>query len=54
MAVAGFGQKVDLDRFHFEVNYIKLPREYVQPDDRSVGVRVGLGGNIRRAFSKQT
>ena len=53
MAAAGFGQKVDLDRFHFDVNYIKLPREYVQPDDRTVGVRVGLGGNIRRASSEQ-
>lgn len=53
MTTAGLSQKVDLDRFYFDVNYIKLPREYVQPDDRTVGVRVGLGGNIRRTFSEQ-
>lgn len=53
LASVGWGQKVDLDRFYFDVNYIKLPREYVQPDERTVGIGVGLGGNIRRAFSEQ-
>lgn len=53
LTTLSFGQKVDLDRFHFDVNYIQLPREYVQPDERTVGVRVGLGSNIRRAYPEQ-
>lgn len=50
---AGISQKIDLDRFHFDVHYIRLPREYVQPDDRTVGIRIGLGSNIRRAYPEQ-
>ncbi len=53
VSATGFSQKVDLDRFHFDVNYIKLPREYVQPDDRTVGIRIGLGSTIRRAYPEQ-
>lgn len=46
-------QKVDLDKFYFDVNYIQLPRQYVQPDERTVGIRIGLGSNIRRAYPEQ-
>jgi hypothetical protein len=40
LSLPGHAQKVDLDRFHYEVSYIRLPREYVAPDQRTFGVRV--------------
>jgi hypothetical protein len=33
-----FSQKVDLDRFHYNANYLSFPREYVEP--RTFGVKV--------------
>ncbi|WP_040006153.1 hypothetical protein [Fibrisoma limi] len=46
----GLGQKVDLDRFYFEVSYLSLPREFVEPDQRSYGVRVETAATVASAY----
>lgn len=47
-SLTGFAQKVDLDRFYFEVGYLTLPREFVEPADRNYGVRVVVAPAVRR------
>ncbi|MCY7359611.1 MAG: hypothetical protein LH609_19565 [Rudanella sp.] len=42
VSLSGFAQKVDLDRFYFEVSYLTLPREFVEPAGRTYGVRVNV------------
>lgn len=42
LSFSSFSQKVDLDRFYFEVSYLTLPREFVEPADRTYGVRVNV------------
>jgi len=49
-STVGFGQKVDLDRFYFEVSYLSLPREFVEPDQRSYGVRVETAATVGSAY----
>lgn len=39
-------QKVDLDRFYFDVNYQILPREFIQFENRTYGAHVKVGGAI--------
>ncbi len=41
-------QKVDLDRFYFDVSYLTLPREYVDPADRTYGVRINVAPAVVR------
>ncbi len=48
LSVTGFAQKVDLDRFYFEVSYLKLPREFVEPAARTYGVRVNVAPAVVR------
>lgn len=43
---SSMAQKVDLDRFSFDYSYLKLPREYVEPDKRTFGVRVETSKSI--------
>ncbi|WP_234735938.1 hypothetical protein [Tellurirhabdus bombi] len=45
-------QKVDLDRFYFDVSYLALPKEYVEPSYRTFGVHVNAAPSIRAAFSE--
>jgi hypothetical protein len=45
---ASFAQKVDLDRFYFEVSYLTLPREFVERADRTYGVRVNVAPAVKR------
>lgn len=47
-SVTSFAQKVDLDRFYFEVSYLTLPREFVEPTDRTYGVRVNVAPSVVR------
>jgi hypothetical protein len=42
----GIAQKVDLDRFSFDYAHLKMPREYVEPDKRTFGVRVDADRKI--------
>ena len=46
--LTSFAQKVDLDRFYFEVGYLTLPREFVEPADRNYGVRVVVAPAVVR------
>lgn len=39
-------QKVDLDRFYFDVNYQILPREFIKFENRTYGAHVKVGGAI--------
>gem|GEM_PF-791913 len=39
-------QKVDLDRYSFDASYLTLPREYVEPDQRTYGVRVNASAAV--------
>ncbi len=48
-----FAQKVDLDRFYFDVNYQRLPTEYVPLDARTYGFMVSLG-QVFNAFTNET
>lgn len=41
-----FAQKVDLDRFYFDVSYLMLPREFVEPSARTYGVRVNVAPSV--------
>jgi len=50
--LASFGsiaQKVDLDRFSFSGAYLSLPKEYVEPDKRTYGIRVQSNPRIAPA-----
>lgn len=47
-----FCQKVDLDRFSFNVAYQLLPQEYIEPSERTYGTRAILGGAISKTFSE--
>jgi len=48
LSISSFAQKVDLDRFYFEVGYLTLPREFIDPTDRSYGVRVNVAPSVVR------
>lgn len=48
LALSGFAQKVDLDRFYFDVSYLTLPREYIEATDRTYGVRVNVAPSVVR------
>lgn len=41
-----FAQKVDLDRFSFDYSYLKLPKEFIEPNKRTFGVRVETARSI--------
>ncbi|KAB7729940.1 hypothetical protein F5984_12190 [Rudanella paleaurantiibacter] len=47
---ASFAQKVDLDRFYFDVSYLTLPREYIDPTERTFGVRVNTAPAVRQTI----
>ncbi|MFN3589880.1 MAG: hypothetical protein ACK4UP_10910 [Spirosomataceae bacterium] len=40
-------QRVDLDRFYFDVQYQKLPQLFVLEGDRTVGIRTRIGQSIK-------
>lgn len=42
-----YAQKVDLDKFRFNVNYQRLPKEFVPLEQRTYGARVVVGGALR-------
>lgn len=44
---ASYAQKVDLDKFHFNVSYQRLPKEFVPLENRTYGARVVIGGALR-------
>lgn len=46
LTASSFSQKVDLDRFSFDYSFLKLPKEYVEPDKRTFGVRVETSKSI--------
>ncbi|MBO0930680.1 hypothetical protein [Fibrella aquatilis] len=51
IASAGvMAQKVDLDKFSFDVSYIQLPREYVPVDQRTFGIRLEVSPIISEAY----
>ena len=47
-------QKVDLDRFSFDYSHLVLPREYLEPDQRTVGVRVNAAPAITRVVAAES
>ncbi len=50
----GFAQRVDLDRFSFDYSHIVLPREYLEPDQRTFGVRVNAVTAITRVMPAES
>ncbi len=48
VSLSSFAQKVDLDRFYFEVSYLTLPREFLEPANRTYGVRVNVAPAVKR------
>ena len=48
-----FSQRVDLDRFYFDVQYQKLPQLFVREGDRTVGIRTRIGQSIKDFTSKK-
>lgn len=44
---ASYAQKVDLDKFRFNVSYQRLPTEFVPLEKRTYGARVVVGGALR-------
>lgn len=47
LSINVFAQKVDLDKFFFDVKYQKLPTEFVDADKRTYGVKANVSGNLR-------
>jgi hypothetical protein len=47
-----FAQKVDLDRFYFDVKYQDLPTENVPLEKRTYGVHVKTGGPVTNYMSE--
>jgi len=45
-------QKVDLDRFYFDVKYQSLPKEYVPFEKRTYGIHVKTGGPVSNYLSE--
>lgn len=50
LSAPSIAQKVDLDKFTYDVSYIQLPREYVAPDQRTYGVRVDASPMISDSY----
>jgi hypothetical protein len=48
-----FAQKVDLDRFSFDYSHLVLPRDYLEPDQRTVGVRINIAPAITRVVAAE-
>ncbi|MFY7987351.1 MAG: hypothetical protein ACOVNP_00600 [Flavobacterium sp.] len=46
-------QKVDLDRFYFDVNYQRLPKENIPYEQRTYGVHVVTGGPVTNYMSEE-
>nr|MCU0341947.1 hypothetical protein [Spirosomataceae bacterium] len=44
--IQAFAQKVDLDRFSFDYSFLRLPKEYIEPNQRTFGVRVETSKSI--------
>ncbi len=47
-----FAQKVDLDRFYFDVKYQSLPKENVPLEKRTYGLHVKTGGPVTNYLSE--
>jgi hypothetical protein len=47
-----FAQKVDLDRFYFDVKYQELPKENVPLEKRTYGLHVKTGGPVSNYLSE--
>jgi len=45
--LTSFAQKVDLDRYSFNVSYQQLPKEFVPLEQRTYGTKVTVGSSIR-------
>lgn len=43
-------QKVDLDKFYFDVSHQRLPQEPVEPEKRTYGVKAATSGGIRSSL----
>lgn len=46
IASISFAQKVDLDKYYFDINYQKLPKEPVFLEERTYMVSCKTGGGI--------
>ncbi|PLK43177.1 hypothetical protein [Emticicia sp. TH156] len=46
-SLASFAQKVDLDRYSFNVSYQQLPKEFVPLEKRTYGAKVTVGSSVR-------
>lgn len=46
MTLQVYGQRVDLDKFYFDVNYQKLPQLFVPEENRTLGIRSKVGQSI--------
>lgn len=49
-----FAQKVDLDRYSFNVSYQQLPKEFVPLEQRTYGTKVTVGSSIRSYADEAT
>lgn len=51
-APIGQAQKVDLDRFYFDVSYLRLPALYIDPAQRTFGVKVISANSVHSIYSE--
>lgn len=54
LGAAAHAQKVDLDRFSFDVAYQRLPQEPIKFEERTYGVKTFCGGPIKTNYLDET